>query len=235
MDFLKDIYPSLLELAKIFVGAFVIFRFGREAYRGQKIHEEIREHYFKNGIDIISTEIREGMVSVRQNYEIALRVLGLLKDVIEIPLLKITFDDLFKRQADYPPHLCMAGIYKLKAIIGPEKIKPFHRAIEFFYTDLSTANSFFIHQIRLVVDTYFNDPSFGPNVKENAIRLIGVVSTELKKLEVYNSLYAQVEQMSLYMRKKRINNYNDLSKLGNDKQINEYIEGIDALFKDRAV
>ncbi len=234
MDFLKDIYPPLLEIVKILVGALFIFLLGWEAYRRQKIHEEIREYYFENGIDVISTEIREGMVILRQNYETALRVLGLLKDAPEIPLSKSTFDDLFKRHADYPPHLCMGGIYKLKVIIGPEKIKPFHRAIELFYADLSTANSFFTHQIRLVVDTYFKDPNFGPNVKENAIRLIGEVSTERKKLEDYYSLYAQVEQMALYMRNKRINNYEDLFKLRDDKQINEYVGGIDALFKDRA-
>lgn len=173
------------------------------------------------------------MVILRQNYETALRVLGLLKNAIEIPLSKSTFDDLFKRYSDYPPHLCMGGIYKLKIIIGPEKIKPFHKAIELFYADLSTANSFFTHKIRLVIDTYFKDPSFGPNVKENAVRLIEEVSVENKKLEVYYSLYAQVEQMALYMRNKRINNYDDLFNLRNDIQINEYITGIDALFKDR--
>ncbi len=233
MDILKNIYPPLLEIIKILVGALVIFLLGWEAYRRQKIHEEIREYYFTNGIEIISKEIREGMVVLRQNYETALRVLGLLKDVPEIPLTKNTFDNLFKRCADYPPQLGMGGIYKLKVIIGPEKIKPFHRAIEFFYADSSRINNFFINQIKLVVDTYFNDPTYGPNVKENAIRLIKEVSAENKKLEVYYNLYAQIELMSLYLRKKRINNYDDLFKLRDDKQINEYIAGIDALFKDR--
>lgn len=234
MDILKDIYPPLLEIVKTLVGALIIFLLGWEAYRRQKIHEEIREYYFKNGIEIISTEIRAGMVIFRQNYETALRVLGLLKEAPDMPLSKSTFDDLFKRHTDYPPQLCMGGIYKLKVIIGHEKIKPFQRAIEFFYSDLSIINSFFTHEIKLVVDTYFKDPKWGPDVKENAMRLIGKVSAENKKFEVYYNLYAQVEQLALYMRNKRINNYDDLFKLRDDKQINEYIVGIEALFKDRA-
>ena len=127
----------------------------------------------------------------------------------------------------------MGGIYKLKVIIGPEKIKPIQRAIEFFYADLSVTNTFFTHQIKLVVDTYFKAPTWGPNVKENAMRLIGEVSAENKKFEVYYNFYAQIELMTLYMRKKRISNYDDLFKLKDDKQINEYIAEIDALFKDR--
>lgn len=171
-----EVLEKAIYLIGIFLSAYLFYKLGVRAYKRQKNYEEVKNHYLKNGLEVLQQVVSSCIETIYYNYEILLRELKYIRDFEPEPV--ISFDDIKISLKKYvPPGFAFGSIFSVEYLLDDDIFK--QRILTFFGWFRGTLILF--DEINLMIKKIIENP------KEN-------IPNEEKQLEFYKDLKSSIEE-----------------------------------------
>lgn len=212
------------------VASFLTYYFGFRQYLKQKEREEVREEYFKNGIDRVIEIIDKSCFVCQFNHAKAIRILEYLEKSAagDIEIERKITQKIFSEMES----LVIApekSIYKLEILIEEEKILSSFVWIIEVIADYLKYNDYLRYELFFELEHYFK---YSEKFKEKKATFLD----ELKKriINIYKEVVSDNEMIKVHLLniKRRIDEIDisgmkNLKKISKDKKIKEILKNIE--------